>query len=233
VRLRWDGKDKLLSGATPAWRLSALLVDSDHTQPVLNFSQPNLGRFSLLIGLRPEWNTGDRLNFEVTAAGPTGEVLRTRFVAEVVDPPEKPEEHKPRLVEGEFKIGASRRPPYELKYIWRDDYEAIPSWGSVAWTDNDPGCFKEPTQRTPLMLIINEDMEALREYRKYLTRSYTETEVKRRTSRYTSHIAFHLYQMYQASTAHKEANPDQADATRQEEIRRVAMTLLKLMEVAR
>jgi hypothetical protein len=121
-----------------------------------------------------------------------------------------------------------------LKYITRDDYETIPCWGeSTTWTDSDPGCFKEPTERTPLMLIINEDMEALREYRRYLTRSYTETEVKRRTSRYTSHVAFHLYQMYQASTTRKDEDPDQADAARREEIKRVSMTLIKLMEVAR
>jgi hypothetical protein len=233
VRLRWDGKDKLLLGASPAWRLSAQLLDAGRAQPVFNFSQPTLGRFSLLIGPRPEWNTGDRLNFEVTAVGPAGAVLRARFLAEVVDPPEKPEDDKPRLVDGEFKTGASRRPPYELKYITRDDYETIPCWGSTQWTDGDPGCFNEPTPRTPLMLIINEDMEALREYRRYLTQKYTETEVKRRTSRYTSHIAFHLYQMHQASTAHKEENPDEADMARREEIKRVSMTLIKLMEVAR
>lgn len=234
VRLRWDGKDKLLIGATPAWHRTARLLDAGRIQPVFNFSQPALGRFSLLITPRPEWNAGDRLTFEVTALGSNGQVLSVPFIAEVVDPPEKPEdERKPRLVEGEFKIGASRRPPYDLKYIGRDDYETIPCWGSTTWVDGDPGCFKEPTERTPLILIINNDMDALREYRRYLTRSYTETEVKRRTSRYTSHIAFHLYQMYQASTARKEEDPDQADAARRDEIKRVSMTLIKLMEVAR
>ncbi len=234
VRLRWDGKDKLLLGKEPAWRLSADLLNGDSSQPVFNASQPAAGRFSLLITPRPEWKAGDSLSFEVSAHGPSGKVLRARFQAEVIEPSEDQKDRRtPRLVDGEFKAGSSRRPPYELKYITRDDYESIPCWGSLSWSDGDAGCFQEPTERTPLMLIINEDMEALREYRKYLTLSYTETEVKRRTSRYTSHIAFHLYQMYQATVGRKEDDLDLADANRREEITRVSMTLIKLMEVAR
>jgi hypothetical protein len=39
--------------------------------------------------------------------------------------------------------------------------------------------------------------------------------------------------MYQASQGKKEDNIDEADVRRREEISRVAMTLIKLMEVAR
>lgn len=233
VRLRWDGKDKLLLGSNPDWRRSARLLDANRDQPNFNFSDPAAGRFSLLISPRPEWIAGERLNFEVTAEGPAGQALSVRFVAEIVDPPQEPaDERAPRLVDGEYKTGASRRPPYELKYIDRDEYDTIPCWGSTSWTDEDPGCFQAPTERKPLMLIINNDMEALREYRRYLTRKYTETEVTRRTTRYTSHIAFHLYQMYQATVGRKE-DLDEADAARREEIKRVSQTLIKLMEVAR
>jgi hypothetical protein len=236
VRLRWDGKDRLLTGKHPEWKVRArLVVDEGKAQPVFNFSEPTAGRFSLLISPRPEWRVGERLTFEVTAEGPRGRVLVTSFVGDVLDPPPppEPEEKAPRLVDSELVTGAKRRPPYELKYIGRDDYETTPCWNETSWTDDDSGCFKEPTERTPLTLIINEDMEALREYKRALTKKNTEQEVERRVNKYTSHIAYHLYQMYQASQINKENDIDAADARRREEIRRVAMTLIKLMEVSR
>lgn len=234
VRLRWDGKDRLLMGKHPEWKMHARLIDEGKAQPVFNFSEPTAGRFSLLISPRPEWHVGEHLTFEVTAEGPRGRVLVTKFVGDVIDPPPpEPEEKAPRLVDSEFIAGANRRPPYDLKYIDRDDYDTTPCWNETAWTDNDPGCFKEPTERAPLMLIINEDMEALREYKRALTKKNTEQEVERRVTKYTSHIAYHLYQMYQASQGKKEDDLDAADARRREEIRRVAMTLIKLMEVSR
>jgi hypothetical protein len=235
VRLRWDGKDRLLLGKDPEWRIRARLVDQGKIQPVFNFSEPSAGRFSLLISPRPEWRVGERLTFEITAEGPRGRVLVTSFSGDVVDPPISPEleEELPRLVDSELMMGTQRRPPYDLKYINRDDYDTTPCWNETSWTDHDSGCFKEPTDRTPLTLIINEDMEPLREYKRALTKKHTEQEVERRVNKYTSHIAYHLYQMYQASQANKETDIDAADARRQDEIRRVAMTLIKLMEVAR
>jgi len=137
----------------------------------LHFSEPTAGRFSLLISPRPEWRVGDRLTFEVTAEGPRGRVLVTSFVGVVVDPPPLPEpKEAPRLINSELMAGAHRRPPYDLKYINRDDYDTTPCWNETSWTDQDSGCFKEPTERTPLTLIINQDMEALREYRRALTK---------------------------------------------------------------
>jgi hypothetical protein len=235
VRLRWDGKDRLLSGKHPEWKIHARLVDVAKVQPVFNFSEPTAGRFSLLISPRPEWVVGERLTFEVTAEGPRGRALVASFVGDVVDPPSPPDlkEEAPRLFDSEIMTGTKRRPPYDLKYINRDDYERTPCWNETSWTDHDSGCFKEPTERTPLTLIINEDMEALREYRRALTKKHTEQEVERRVNKYTSHIAYHLYQMYQASQINKESDIDAADARRREEIGRVAMTLIKLMEVAR
>jgi hypothetical protein len=232
VRLRWDGKDHLLTGKDPEWKLFARLLGEGKPQPTFNFSEPTAGRFSLLISPRPEWRLNERLTFEVTAEGPRGRELVTSFIGEVVDPPPPPEEDAPRSIDSQAMTGTNRRPPYDLKYIGRDDYDSTPCWNETSWTDQDSGCFKEPTDRTPLTLIINEDMEALREYKRGLTKKNTEQEVERRVTKYTSHIAYHLYQMYQASQGKKE-DIDEADTRRREEISRVAMTLIKLMEVAR
>ena len=152
---------------------------------------------------------------------------------EVVDPPppdDKPEKG-PRLIDGEYMTGQMRRPPYQLKVIKRDEYEQ-PCWDQPEWTDDDPGAFYAPTDRAPLTLIINEDMGALSDFRKALTKRNTEQDVERKMNKYTSHIAFHLYQMYQATQGRKDGNIDEADARRREEIKRVAMTMIRLMDVA-
>jgi hypothetical protein len=235
VRLRWDGKDRLLTANVPKWKLSAKLVGDGRPQPEMNFSDPLFGRFSLLVSPRREWQTGERLKFEVIATGPGGRELFASFEADVVDPPQppddKPPDKGPRLVDGEFKTGTVRRPPYQLKIIKRDEYDQ-PCWNSAEWTDEDASAFIKPTDRAPLVLIINEDMIALREFKQALTKRNTEQDVQRKVNKYTSHIAFHLYQMYQATVGKKDTDIDAADAARREEIRRVAMTMIKLMDVA-
>jgi hypothetical protein len=233
VRLRWDGKDRLLTDEMPKWKLSAKLIGDGKPQPEMNFSDPLAGRFSLLISPRPEWQVGDRLKFEVIAKGPGGRELFAAFEADVVDPPQAPEkpEMGPRLVDGEFKTGSMRRPPYELKTITRDEY-AQPCWNAPEWTDDDAGAFIKPTERAPLILIINQDMAALRDFRQALAKRNTEQDVQRKLNKYTSHIAFHLYQMYQETVGKKDDDVDAADAARRAEVRRVAMTMIKLMDVA-
>jgi hypothetical protein len=236
VRLRWDGKDYLVTSEPAAWRFSARLVNADRAQPTFNFSQPILGRFSLLISPRPEWQAGDQMEFEVTASSEAGRQLTVTFAGEVVEPQteDEPEEKKPRLVDGELVVGARRRPPYKLIYITRDEYEGKPCWGGKPWSDAVPGYFIEPTDRTPLFLVINVDMDALCEYKRGLTKKNTEQVVERKVNKYTSHIGYHLYQMYQASQAQKKeeaGNLDLADMRRRDEIRRVSMTLINLMDV--
>jgi len=233
VRLRWDGKDELAIGPNPRWSFQARLLNPSLGQPAMNFSEPAGGRFSLLITPDPAWHEGMELTFEVTARSSSGSVLTTTFSAEVVAPPDEVErvEKQPRLVDAEVLGGSKRRPPYVLKYIGRNDYETGTCWGQVNWTDEDPGCFQDPTERSPLTLIINEDMGEIREYRRYLTRRFTESEVERRINKYTSHVAFHLYQMYQASQQETEA--ENAEQRRRAEIQRVASTLIRLMEVSR
>lgn len=232
VRLIWDGKDNLLNNETPLWKMSAQLLGHSGAQPEMNFSDPSAGRFSLLISPRPEWNSGERLTFEIVATGPKGRKLITSFDADVVDPPPPPEKEEklPRLVDGEYKTGSMRRPPYELKTITRDEY-AQPCWNADEWTDEDAGAFLKPTERAPLILIINQDMALLRDFRQALAKRNTEQDVQRKLNKYTSHIAFHLYQMYQETIGKKDDDVDAADAARRAEIHRVGMTLIKLMDV--
>lgn len=237
VRLRWDGEDHLLMPPNAPWSLSARMMDDLRVQPIFGFSTPNKGRIQLLITPRPEWEIGEWLECEVVATGPNGKTLRATFVGEVAEEPLPPErvEKEPRLVEHNLPVGSSRRPPYDLKYIDESQYDVVECWGNANWTDSDPGCFREPTDRTPLTLIINKDMGALREYRRYLTsgKKYTESEIERRISKYTSHVAFHLYQMYQTTADRKPDDIDAAETARREEIQRVAMTLIRLMQVSR
>ncbi len=124
-----------------------------------------------------------------------------------------------------------RRPPYELKTITRDQYDQQ-CWNADEWTDEDAGAFLKPTERAPLNLIINQDMAALREFRQALAKRNTEKDVERKLTKYTSHIAFHLYQMYQETVGKKDDDVDVADAGRRAEVRRVALTMIKLMSVA-
>jgi hypothetical protein len=233
VKLRWDGKDRLLTDDVPMWKMQAKLLGQSGQQPEMNFSDPSTGRFSLLISPRPEWQPGQRLAFEVTAIGPRGRQLITSFDADIIEPPPPPEKEEkgPRLVDGEFKTGSMRRPPYELKTITRDEYEQ-PCWNAEEWTDEDAGAFLKPTERAPLTLIINQDLAALRDFRQALAKRNTEQDVQRKLNKYTSHIAFHLYQMYQETIGKKDDDVDAADAARRAEVRRVAMTMIKLMDVA-
>jgi hypothetical protein len=234
VRMRWDGKDRLLTGDPPKWRL-AVKMRGTGAQPEMNFSDPVDGRFTLLISPRPEWQVGDRLVFDVTAtAVKGGRQLMTTIDADVVDPPAPPpdtEQKSPRLVDDEYLTGSMRRPPYDLKVIKRDEYEQ-PCWNASEWTDDDAGAFVAPTERGPLVLIINEDMKELRDFAKALAKRNTEQDVLRKLNKYTSHIAFHLYQMYQSTIGRKDEDVDTADAARRSEIRRVALTMIKLMDVA-
>ncbi|TGQ36509.1 hypothetical protein [Mesorhizobium sp. M00.F.Ca.ET.216.01.1.1] len=232
VGLRWDGKDQLLSGDPAAWHLKARLIEGAGTLKY-SFSDPTSGRFGLLISPDPIWNAGDSLWIEVTAIGPNEATLSTDFLADVVEAPEKPIPLAPRLIDSNVPFGSIRRPPYDLRYITRDDYSEE-CWGGKPWTDDDPGYFREPTDKAPLILIINTDMAVFKDYNKFLVaKGITEGEIDRRRTKYNSHVAYHLYQMYQSTLDDKEGDFDSAEERRRAEIQRVAMTLVKLMEVSR
>jgi hypothetical protein len=103
------------------------------------------------------------------------------------------------------------------------------------WTGDDPGSFDVPSATSALKIFINQDMDLLAAYREsLLSRKMAETTMQQRINRYTAHVGFHLYQMYQRKKE-LDANDVEVvptDEQMRDEIQRVARTLLKLMEVA-
>ncbi|HZF10448.1 MAG TPA: hypothetical protein VFE33_16785 [Thermoanaerobaculia bacterium] len=239
VRVRWDGNDDLALGPSPRWTFNARCLTPGRQGLLTTFSQPSRGRLSLLVVLPPDALAGEQLSFEVVAAGPQGKILSTQFDAVITERPVRPQP-EPRLVSGTMPAGASRRPPYDLKYIERPSWQNGTCFGGENWSPEDAGAYQEPTDKRPLTLLINQDMASLDVFRKYLMqKKLTETEVQSRLQKYTSHVAFHLYQMYQSAQSIVGRSSDDDSlrpATPQEqraEIHRVATTLLKLMQVSR
>lgn len=238
VRLKWDGQDHLTSGTPPAWTFQATC----RTQPLppMTFSRPRTGRFELLIPTPADLPAGVLLDFDVEAHGPGGSRLTVSFNGEVVEPAPPP---PPRRLKTEIPDGATqRRPPYRLSYITAADYAEVGLWqDDRLWTFGDAGCFHEPSASMPLTLVINEDFLLLDQLRKSMTtgaRKLDPATVERRITRYTSHIAFHLYQMYthyRSRQAANERDPEAKAPSTDEmngEINRVAATLTKMMQVA-
>jgi hypothetical protein len=233
VRLRWDGKDHLAFGAPPLWTFRAHCVTLPSFPP-MTFSKPSGGRFELLIQAPPSLSAGEELQFEVEALGPGEKTLPETFTAQVIAPP------APRKVKKIVPEPSSqRKPPYELLYINKTEWEK-PCWDDEPWTIEDAGCFQEPTESKPLSLIINEDMGLLREYQDGLKSKKLEpSTVKERVTRYTSHVAFHLYQMYLNYRTEQQAQSKDstvklpAPEQMRGEINRVAATLIKVMQVSR
>ncbi len=226
VKLRWDGKDELVLGNPPSWTF-AWECDSPSVEPSAFLTSPVDGKFELLIRAVPGLVVGEQLKFDVQANGP-GTTLSTSFLADVA---EAVGPRKSKIKAG----GAERRPPYELYYVTREEWDRETCWGQTTWTGIDPGAFDPPTGTSPLKIFINQDMDLLAQYREsLLSRKMAESTIQQRINRYTAHVGFHLYQMYQAAKlqeALEDGSPPSEDQQR-EEIKRVGRTLLKLMEVA-
>jgi hypothetical protein len=232
VRLRWDGNDALAAGSSPQWTFSAICTNNASVPPIA-FTKPNAGRFELLIQPPKGLASGTQLTFDVSAAGPAAATLKTSFVGEIADP-QLPRKVKQMVPEP----SSQRRPPYVLSYIKEEEWSNRSCWEEREWTGGNAGCFHEPTRTIPLVLIINEDMDLLRQYREALTnRKLDPATVKDRVTRYTSHIAFHMYQMYEnLRDTQKSGDADKKIPVPDEmsgEINRVAATLIKVMEVSR
>lgn len=240
VRVRWDGKDDLAIAPLPKWTFKAVRLSPNATAIPTTFSQPNKGRFSLLVTLTPDAKVGDEHRFEIVGTGPDGRTLTTVFDAVVAQKPDPPKP-EPRMVTGNIPSGASRRPPYDLKYIEKAQWDNGTAFGGEDWTEQDAGAFQEPTEKKPLTLLINKDMAALESFKNHLiARKLTENEIQTRLLKYTSHVAYHLYQMYQYAESFDASQADEDGTDRRPtpqeqrfEIHRVAMTLLNLMQVAR
>lgn len=233
VRLRWDGEDYLASGWPPLWTFSARCI-SIESFPSPIFSRPRAGNFELLLDAPHGLLTGQQLEFEVEAAGPNNAKLVALFTGEVAEPAPPPE---PRKKMGETPEGATKRkPPYELKFVTELQWDS-PCWGSSKWTKDDAGSFEEPNGNTPLTLIVNNDAELLKSARdQMLARQLEQSTIEERLGRYTAHIYFHLFNMYQFLQAIKKQS-EEAEGTHipndnelRAEINRVAITLASLMD---
>lgn len=228
VKLRWDGKDDLAVGDPPRWIFRAS-CDSPSIEPPTFLTRPVGGRFELLIQAAPGLKAGEQLKFDVEAIGP-GKTLTTAFVADVVEP-----SSPIRKVTTKVTGGGQRRPPYDLKYVKKDNWGEGNCW-SVSWSGSEPGSFEEPSAKSPLTIFVNQDMELLATYREsLLAKKQAETTIQQKINKYTTHIAFHLYQMYlkkkEAAEKPDEGLEAPSEDQMREEIQRVARTLIKLMEV--
>src|SRR6185437_10853053 len=114
VKLRWDGRDELVAGNPPQWEFR-VTCEAPTVEPRFYHTRPVAGLFELLIegaaGLKP----GEQLKFDVEAIGP-GKTLSTAFLADVVEPPSA------RKVTTRTSGGGLRRPPYELVYVKRENW---------------------------------------------------------------------------------------------------------------
>jgi hypothetical protein len=223
VKLRWNGKDDLVVGHKPTWSFR-ISCESPSVEPQTFLTHPVEGRFELLIQAAVGLKGGEQLKFDVEAIGP-GKTISTSFLADVVDPPSA------RKISMKLPGGGQRRPPYELRYVLKKDWGEENCWGHV-WSGESAGSFDPPTQKSPLTILINQDMDLLTSYRDSLiTNKNAETTIQQRINKYTAHVAFHLYQMYERTKEHSEMetlSEEQMDA----EIQRVSRTLLKLMQVS-
>lgn len=225
VKLKWDGKDDLVLSNPATWTIRAT-CEAPGAEPPFFLTSPENGRFELLIqpkGLA----VGEELKFDIEAVGP-GTTLFASFLATVIELP------TPRKIDMKTFGGGQRRPPYELKYVEKPDWKSETCW-CQEWTSADAGAFDPPSQKSPLFIYINQDMDLIVEYRDKLTaRRLAETTIQQRVNKYTAHIAFHLYQMYQKKRQ-IDAQPGSETLTEdqmRDEIQRVAHTLIELMEVS-
>jgi hypothetical protein len=235
VRMAWDGDDSLTAGASPSWSIKARCLTLG-TFPPLGSTQPRDGKFELLLDTPRGLIANQLLDFEVEAAGPAGQRLVVNFAGRVVESTGEPEPRK--LTARVPESTAQRRPPYDLKTVKEENWETPTCWGETIWTKDEVAAYSEPTETAPLTLIINEDAGELREFREAMVkRSLDENTVKERMSRYSAHVAYHLYQMYGFRKEQQEAQAVDdgvhvpTDEEQGAEIARVASTLLKLMEV--
>jgi hypothetical protein len=230
VKIRWDGKDALATGNPPEWAFR-VYCEAPSIEPQTFLTRPNEGRFELLIQAASGLQAGEQLKFDVEALGP-GKTLSTAFIADVVEPA------SPRKTQMKQGGGGQRRPPYELKYLYRKDWTNpdLSCFGQ-SWSGLEPGSFEAPSAKSPLAIFINNDTDLLTTYRDtLLARKLAEATIHQRVNKYTAHVAFHLYQMYLKQRA-SENQPNGSgeaptDSMMRDEIQRVATTLIRLMDVA-
>ena len=233
VRLRWDGEDELAKGWPPKWTFKAKCLNlNSFPEPV--FVHPRDGSFEVLVDTPEGFLPGQKLDFQIEARGPNGAMLATPFTALVAEMPAEPEPRK--VMASVPEGGAQRKPPYDIRVITEAEWSKTPCWSESEWTEDDAGCFYEPTQSAPLILVINQDAKLFKAAtEEMLNRKLEDRTIKERTARYQTHIAFHLWQMYLdvRNAKDRPSTEDSAEPLNEgymrAEINRVAGTLSKLM----
>lgn len=228
IKLRWDGKDELVNSSSPIWTFQ-VTCESPSIDPPTFLTRPDGGRFELLVQAAAGLAAGEQLKFTIDAIGP-GKTLTTAFLAQVVEAP------SPRRTTSTISGGAQRRPPYALLYVTKEHWSDETCWGSQ-WTGDDPGAFDPPNAKSPLTIFINVDMDLLSTYKESLiAKKHAETTIQQRITKYTTHVAFHLYQMYlkkkETESNRESVTEPPTEEQMRDEIKRVSRTLLKLMEVS-
>ncbi len=209
------------------------------TYPAIGFSFGTGGRLAALVDTPSGLIPGSELEFEVHAVGPNGKTLTTKFKGRVDDRQQQDDQGPRKLNAQAPGTAGQRRPPYKLIYIKEEEWDKVGCWVDSNWTSHDVGCFHEPTDAAPLILVLNEDFGMSKDYFTSLVGRLEEATINERKSKYYSHVAFHLYQMYlsyrkQIDTATPDNGikpPEFADM--RAEVNRVGTTLIKLMEVSR
>lgn len=237
VKVLWDGNDHLTFEPNPTWTFSSSCTShANFSIPI--FTKPANGRFEALIHTPEDTLVGTKLTFQLQAHGPNGQVLSVDFVAEVVAPP------GPKKTAVKLPVRGQRRPPYQLRIVTEKDFGVSNTrWGEDAWDATHAGAFIEPKSDAPLTLCINQDFGLLKNYMDSLvSKKADEQRAEERKTKYISHVAYHLYQMYLAKDdlrKKKEAHVDDTnlrlpeDDEMQNEVNRVASTLIRLMDVTR
>ncbi len=119
--------------------------------------------------------------------------------------------------------------------IKEDQWKEQECWAGGDWTAEDVGCFIDPTDTAPLILVLNEDFGPIRAFcDDMVKRNLTEPYIEAQKTKYYSTVAYHLYLMYRSyraqmdASAAGKADPPKLDDLRNE-INRVGTSLVTMM----
>jgi hypothetical protein len=236
VRVKWNGKDELVTGPKASWQLEARCTTIMAYPPVTR-TDPRQGRFELLIDTPRTLLAAQVLTFEVVARGPQGQTLRAEFKAVLEPPLETPGPGAKRRKVPEVVLRNQR--PYALKLIGEDAWDVTSYWNKPNWDAQSVGAFTPPTQKEPLVLTVNKDNALLQAAKQaMIDKGLVEKTIEDRVNNYIMHVAYHLYSMYrdrqrleqeQRAAGADEVPEDLAEVFMESEIARTANTILRLL----
>lgn len=155
VVFQWDGKDELLTGASPAWILR--VFSTSHPDfPAVVITHPNQGRFSAVVpcpAVGSAFTPGTTIVFQVEAVGRVGRTLSIQFETIVEEGRPPLEEAGPRRAATSLPFAADRRPNYRVVEIHEKDYADTECEWANKWDNTLAGAFIEPSDKAPLRLF--------------------------------------------------------------------------------